>query len=60
MLDAGIADPDDEVRRLTMIAARGDVDGREAVVSKGLTDANPRVRLRSRADVPAGYPEDVV
>jgi len=43
-LDAGIADPDDEVRRLTMIAARGDVEGREAVVSKGLADPNPRVR----------------
>jgi cyclophilin family peptidyl-prolyl cis-trans isomerase/HEAT repeat protein len=43
-LDAGIADPDDEVRRLTMIAARGDVEGREAVITKGLGDANPRVR----------------
>ena len=43
-LDAGIADADDEVRRLTMIAARADVEGREAVVSRGLTDPNPRVR----------------
>jgi cyclophilin family peptidyl-prolyl cis-trans isomerase/HEAT repeat protein len=43
-LDAGIADPDDEVRRLTMIAARADLEGREAVVRKGLADSNPRVR----------------
>src|SRR5262245_30043593 len=46
-LDAGIADQDDEVRRLTMIAARADVEGREAVVSKGLADPNPRVRYEA-------------
>jgi len=46
-LDAGIADPDEEVRRLTMIAARADVDGREAVVARGLADANPRVRYEA-------------
>ena len=47
MLDAGAADPDDEVRRLTMLAARADVEGREAVVTKGLADANPRVRYEA-------------
>ncbi len=43
-LEAGAADPDDEVRRLTMIAARAEIDGRDAVIAKGLVDANPRVR----------------
>jgi cyclophilin family peptidyl-prolyl cis-trans isomerase/HEAT repeat protein len=47
MLDAGIADPDDEVRRLTMVAARNEVEGREAVVMKGLMDSNPRVRFEA-------------
>jgi len=46
-LDAGIADPDDEVRRLAMAAARNDVEGREAAVTKGLADLNPRVRFEA-------------
>jgi cyclophilin family peptidyl-prolyl cis-trans isomerase/HEAT repeat protein len=46
-LDAGIADMDDEVRRLTMIAARAEIEGRDAVVSKGLADPNPRVRYEA-------------
>jgi cyclophilin family peptidyl-prolyl cis-trans isomerase/HEAT repeat protein len=46
-LEAGLRDTDDEVRRLTMIAARADVDGREAVVVKGLADANARVRYEA-------------
>jgi dipeptidyl-peptidase-3 len=44
LLEAGAADPDDEVRRLTMVAARADIDGREAVVAKGLGDTEARVR----------------
>jgi cyclophilin family peptidyl-prolyl cis-trans isomerase/HEAT repeat protein len=46
-LDAGIADPDDEVRRLAMVAARNDVEGRGAAVTKGLADINPRVRFEA-------------
>jgi cyclophilin family peptidyl-prolyl cis-trans isomerase/HEAT repeat protein len=46
-LDAGAADPDDEVRRLTMIAARGEIEGREAVLRKGLADANAQVRYEA-------------
>ena len=46
-VEAGLSDPDDEVRRVTMIAARGPVDGREAVIAKGLTDGNPRVRYEA-------------
>lgn len=46
-LDAGIADPDDEVRRLAMVAARIDIEGREAVVTKGLRDGNSRVRYEA-------------
>jgi cyclophilin family peptidyl-prolyl cis-trans isomerase/HEAT repeat protein len=47
LLEAGVADQDDEVRRLTMVAARGDVEDREAIVRKGLTDAEPRVRYEA-------------
>jgi cyclophilin family peptidyl-prolyl cis-trans isomerase/HEAT repeat protein len=43
-LEAGIADPDDEVRRLTMVAARAEIEGRDAVIAKGLSDANGQVR----------------
>ena len=46
-LEAGIRDADEEVRRLTMIAARAEIDGREAVIAKGLADANPRVRYEA-------------
>jgi cyclophilin family peptidyl-prolyl cis-trans isomerase/HEAT repeat protein len=46
-LDAGIQDPDDEVRRLTMIAARAEIEGREAVIAKGLVDSNARVRYEA-------------
>ncbi len=46
-LEAGIADADEEVRRLTMVAARAEVDGREAVIAKGLTDAGSRVRYEA-------------
>jgi cyclophilin family peptidyl-prolyl cis-trans isomerase/HEAT repeat protein len=47
MLDAGINDRDDEVRRITMVAARGDVDGRDAIVKRGLADPQPRVRYEA-------------
>ena len=46
-LEGGIADPDEEVRRLTMIAARLPIDGREAVIAKGLADSSPRVRYEA-------------
>ncbi len=46
-LEAGIADPDEEVRRLTMVAARADVEGRGAVIAKGLADRSPRVRYEA-------------
>ena len=46
-LEKGIADADDEVRRLTMVAARADVEGRNDVVARGLTDANARVRYEA-------------
>jgi cyclophilin family peptidyl-prolyl cis-trans isomerase/HEAT repeat protein len=46
-LEAGIADRDDEVRRLTMIAARAEVEGREAVIDKGLNDVNGQVRYEA-------------
>ena len=46
-LEAGIADVDDEVRRLTMIAARAEVEGREAVIIKGLSDGNGQVRYEA-------------
>jgi cyclophilin family peptidyl-prolyl cis-trans isomerase/HEAT repeat protein len=47
MLDAGINDRDDEVRRITMVAARADVDGRDAIVKRGLADPQPRVRYEA-------------
>jgi cyclophilin family peptidyl-prolyl cis-trans isomerase/HEAT repeat protein len=46
-LESGIADSDEEVRRLTMLAARGDIEGREAVVRRGLADASARVRYEA-------------
>jgi cyclophilin family peptidyl-prolyl cis-trans isomerase/HEAT repeat protein len=46
-LETGVADSDAEVRRLTMVAARGDVDGRDAVVEKGLVDEHPQVRYEA-------------
>jgi cyclophilin family peptidyl-prolyl cis-trans isomerase/HEAT repeat protein len=46
-LDAGAADRDEEVRRLTMVAARTAIDGRENVLEKGLGDSSPRVRYEA-------------
>jgi cyclophilin family peptidyl-prolyl cis-trans isomerase/HEAT repeat protein len=46
-LEAGIDDADAEVRRLTMVAARADVEGREAIVARGLADAHPQVRYEA-------------
>jgi cyclophilin family peptidyl-prolyl cis-trans isomerase/HEAT repeat protein len=46
-LEKGVADADAEVRRLTMVAARADVEGREAVVIKGLLDPHPQVRYEA-------------
>ncbi|HXG89362.1 MAG TPA: peptidylprolyl isomerase [Vicinamibacterales bacterium] len=46
-LDAGIADADDEVRRLTVVSARAAIDGREMVIAKGLSDRNAQVRYEA-------------
>jgi cyclophilin family peptidyl-prolyl cis-trans isomerase/HEAT repeat protein len=43
-LEAASADADDEVRRLAMVAARADVEGREALLTRGLADREARVR----------------
>ena len=47
LLESGVADPDDEVRRLTMIAARAEIEGREEVLKKGLADREARVRYEA-------------
>ena len=46
-LEAGAADSDDEVRRLTMVAARADIERREQVVRRGLADPNALVRYEA-------------
>jgi cyclophilin family peptidyl-prolyl cis-trans isomerase/HEAT repeat protein len=46
-LEAGVRDEDDEVRRLTMIAARAEIEGRDAVIATGLADSNARVRYEA-------------
>lgn len=46
-LDAGVADADAEVRRLTMVAARAPVEGRESVLAAGLKDPQPQVRYEA-------------
>jgi cyclophilin family peptidyl-prolyl cis-trans isomerase/HEAT repeat protein len=46
-LEAGIADADEEVRRLIMVAARGEIEGRDAVIRRALTDVSPRVRYEA-------------
>ncbi len=46
-LEAGMADPDDEVRRLTMVAARGEIEERDAFIARGLTERQARVRYEA-------------
>jgi cyclophilin family peptidyl-prolyl cis-trans isomerase/HEAT repeat protein len=46
-LEAGIKDRDDELPRLTMIAARASLEGREGVIVQGLADSSPRVRYEA-------------
>lgn len=46
-LEAGISDSDEEVRRLTMIAARAEIEGRQVVITRGLGDPSPRVRYEA-------------
>jgi cyclophilin family peptidyl-prolyl cis-trans isomerase/HEAT repeat protein len=46
-LEAGIHDPDEEVRRIIMLAARAPIEGREAAIDKGLADLSPRVRYEA-------------
>jgi cyclophilin family peptidyl-prolyl cis-trans isomerase/HEAT repeat protein len=47
LLQSGVRDSDDEVRRLTMLAARAEIDGREEIVRKGLADSEARVRYEA-------------
>jgi cyclophilin family peptidyl-prolyl cis-trans isomerase/HEAT repeat protein len=46
-LDAGVKDTDAEVRRLTMIAARAEVEGGQAIAEQGLSDRHPQVRYEA-------------
>lgn len=49
-LESGMADPDPEVRRLTMAAARGTPPGEEGIqeiVGRGLRDPHPQVRYEA-------------
>ena len=46
-LESAGADPDEEVRRLAMVAARTEIEGRQAVVEKGLKDSSSRVRYEA-------------
>ena len=43
-----------------MVAARAEVEGREAVIAKGLADANPRVRYEALQTWGRASPENVV
>jgi cyclophilin family peptidyl-prolyl cis-trans isomerase/HEAT repeat protein len=47
LLESGIRDTDDEVRRMTMISARAEIEGREEVLKTGLRDPEPRVRYEA-------------
>jgi HEAT repeat protein len=57
-LDSGAADSDEEVRRLTMLAARAEVDGHEAILTRGFVNLIDSPRLDHiytlDADVVAG------
>jgi cyclophilin family peptidyl-prolyl cis-trans isomerase/HEAT repeat protein len=46
-LESAAADPDEEVRRLAMVAARTESEERQALVDKGLKDSSPRVRYEA-------------
>jgi cyclophilin family peptidyl-prolyl cis-trans isomerase/HEAT repeat protein len=46
-LEAWTNDADVEVRRLGMVAARGEVEGRDEAIKKGLADANAQVRFEA-------------
>ena len=47
LLDVSMNAADDEVRRLAMVAARAEIDGREASIRRGLADRAPRVRYEA-------------
>jgi cyclophilin family peptidyl-prolyl cis-trans isomerase/HEAT repeat protein len=49
LIQQGLADKDEEVRRLAMVAAGGDtpIEGRQPLVEKGLSDPSPRVRYEA-------------
>jgi cyclophilin family peptidyl-prolyl cis-trans isomerase/HEAT repeat protein len=47
VLESGIRDADDEVRRITMVMARAEIEGRENIVKAGLIDREPRVRYEA-------------
>jgi cyclophilin family peptidyl-prolyl cis-trans isomerase/HEAT repeat protein len=47
LLESGIRDADDEVRRITMLSARAEVEARDFVIKTGLIDREPRVRYEA-------------
>jgi cyclophilin family peptidyl-prolyl cis-trans isomerase/HEAT repeat protein len=47
LLESGLRDADDEVRRITMIGARAEVEARDYILKAGLIDREPRVRYEA-------------
>ncbi len=49
LIQRGLSDFDEEVRRLAMVAAGSDasIDGRQPLIEKGLVDPSPRVRYEA-------------
>ena len=47
LLESGVRDADDEVRRITMLSARAEVEARDFVIKTGLIDREPRVRYEA-------------
>jgi cyclophilin family peptidyl-prolyl cis-trans isomerase/HEAT repeat protein len=57
LLTSGMADSDDEVRRLTMIAARANIEKREGILKLGLIDREPRVRYEALQTWVRAFPQ---
>jgi cyclophilin family peptidyl-prolyl cis-trans isomerase/HEAT repeat protein len=47
LLESGLRDADDEVRRITMIGARAEIEARDYILKAGLIDREPRVRYEA-------------
>jgi cyclophilin family peptidyl-prolyl cis-trans isomerase/HEAT repeat protein len=47
VLESGLRDSDDEVRRITMLSARADIEARDYIIKAGLIDREPRVRYEA-------------